>query len=306
MNKGIWYALGAYVTWGLFPIYWKLLAGVPALQLLGHRIVWSFLLLIGVILVARQWKSLRASLTGRVLGIYAVAAVLIGINWLTYVWAIGAGYIVETSLGYYINPLLSVTLGVVILRERLRPLQWAPIVLAAAGVVYLTVTYGQLPWIALTLAFTFGTYGLVKKLAPLNALHGLTLETGILFLPALAFLLISEFNGSGAFLHSVPLTDIMLVGAGLVTVFPLLLFASAAPRIPLTTIGVLQYINPTMQFLLGVVVYKEPFTHDRLIGFGIVWTALILFWLEGLVAKRKAPSKPPGTSASEIPGKVKS
>lgn len=287
MNKGIWYALGAYITWGLFPIYWKQLAGIPALQLLGHRIVWSFLLLIGVVLVARQWRSLRASLTRRILAIYAVAAVLIGINWLTYVWAIGAGYIVETSLGYYINPLLSVTLGVVILRERLRPLQWVPVALAAVGVVYLSVSYGQLPWIALTLAFTFGTYGLVKKLAPLNAFHGLTLETGILFLPALAFLLISEFNGSGAFLHTVPLADLMLVGAGLVTVFPLWLFASAAPRIPLTTIGVLQYVNPTMQFLLGVLVYKEPFTHDRLIGFGIVWTALILFWLEGFFARRK-------------------
>jgi len=288
MNRGIWYALGAYVTWGLFPIYWKFLAGVPALQLLGHRIVWSFLLLTGVLLLARQWKSLRASLTWRVFAIYTLAAVLIGVNWLTYVWAIGAKFIVETSLGYYINPLLTVLLGVVILRERLRPLQWIPIALAAAGVIYLTITYGHLPWIALTLAFTFGVYGLVKKLAPLGAFQGLTLETGILFLPALAYLLFSEFNSTGAFLHSVPLIDLMLVGAGLVTVFPLFLFASAAPRIPLTTIGVLQYVNPTMQFLLGVLVYKEPFTHERLIGFGIVWIALLLYWLEGFLARRKA------------------
>jgi chloramphenicol-sensitive protein RarD len=287
MKKGIWYALGAYIAWGLFPIYWKLLAGVPALQLLGHRIVWSFLLLIGIILVARQWKMLRASLTPRVLGIYTLAAVLIGINWLTYVWAVGAGFIIETSLGYYINPLLTVLLGVVILRERLRPLQWVPIALAAAGVVYLTITYGQLPWIALTLAFSFASYGLVKKLAPLGALQGLTLEAGILFLPALVFLLYSEFVGTGAFLHSATLTDLMLAGAGLITVFPLLLFSSAAPRIPLTMIGVLQYINPTMQFLLGVVIFKEPFTHERLIGFGFVWVALILYWLEGLLARRK-------------------
>ncbi len=288
MNKGIWYALGAYVFWGLFTFYWKLLAGVPALQLLGHRIVWSFLLLIGIILAARQGKALRAALTRRVLLIYTAAAILIAVNWLTYVWAIGAGFIVETSLGYFINPLLSVLLGVVFLRERLRPLQWLPIGLAGAGVLYLTFAYGALPWIALTLAISFGFYGLVKKTAPLGALHGLTLETGILFLPALGFLIISDFSGTGAFLHSPTLIDLLLAGAGLVTVAPLLLFASAAQRIPLTTIGVLQYINPTIQFLTGVLVYKEPFDHHRLIGFSVVWVALILFGAEGLLVQRRS------------------
>jgi chloramphenicol-sensitive protein RarD len=287
MKKGIWYAVGAYVFWGLFPVYWKMLAGVPALQLLGHRIVWSFLLLIGVLLLFRQGTEFRRALTWRVLLIYSIAAVLIGINWLTYVWAIGAGFIVETSLGYFINPLLSVLLGVIFLRERLRPLQWIPIGLAAAGVLYLTFAYGALPWIALTLAFTFGLYGLVKKTAPLGSFHGLTLETGILFLPALGFLLYSEFSGNAAFLHSAPLTDLMLFGAGAVTVIPLLLFASAARRIPLTTMGVLQYMNPTMQFLLGVLVYREPFNQHRLVGFAIVWAALILYGVEGLVARRR-------------------
>ena len=287
MNKGIWYALGAYVFWGLFPIYWILLAGVPALQLLGHRIFWSFLLLFGIVLIARQGKEFRAALHLRALIIYGVAAILIAVNWLTYVWAVGAGYIVETSLGYYINPLLSVLLGVVFLRERLRPLQWIPIGLAVVAVLYLTFAYGTLPWVALTLAFTFGFYGLVKKSAPLGALHGLTLETGILFLPALGFLLYSEFSGTGAFLHSPSLVELMLVGAGLVTVIPLLLFATAVKRIPLTMTGVLQYINPTMQFLLGVLIFKEPFDHRRLIGFGVVWMALILFGVEGFLVQRR-------------------
>ncbi len=288
MNKGIWYALGAYIFWGLFPIYWKLLASVPALQLLGHRIFWSFLLLFGIVIVSRQGKALKAALNWRVVLIYAVAGILIAINWLTYVWAVGAGFIVETSLGYFINPLLSVLLGVIFLRERLRPLQWLPIGLAAAGVLYLTFAYGALPWVALTLAVSFGFYGLVKKTAPLGALPGLTLETGILFLPALFFLVFSQFTGTGAFLHSTTLSDVMLVGAGLVTVVPLMMFALAAPRISLTTIGVLQYVNPTMQFLLGVLIFKEPFDHHRLIGFGVVWVALILFGVEGFLAQRRS------------------
>ncbi len=287
-TKGIWYALGAYVTWGLFPIYWRLLGGIPALQLLGHRIFWSFLLLFGIVIVARQGKIFRAAINWRVVLIYSIAAVLIAINWLTYVWAVGAGFIVETSLGYFINPLLAVLLGVVFLRERLRPLQWVPIGLAAMGVLYLTFAYGSLPWVALTLAISFGFYGLVKKTAPLGALHGLTLETGILFLPALGFLLYSEISGTGAFMHTSLLFDVMLVGAGLVTVVPLLMFASAVQRIPLTLIGILQYVNPTMQFLLGVVIFKEPFDHRRLIGFSVVWVALILFGLEGFWAQRRS------------------
>ena len=288
MKKGILYALGAYITWGFFPFYWKLLAGVPALQLLGHRILWSFITLIAILLIARQWKTIQKALNRRVLTIYSVAAVLIAINWLTYVWAVGQGFIIETSLGYFINPLLSVLLGVIFLRERLRPLQWLPIGLATLGVLYLTFAYGSLPWVALTLAVSFGFYGLVKKNAPLDSLPGLTMETGILFLPALGFLLYSEFSGTSAFLHTTPLLNLMLLGAGLVTIVPLLMFASAAKRIPLTMIGVLQYVNPTIQFLLGTFVYKEPFDHHRLIGFGIVWLALILFVLEGFLRRPKS------------------
>ncbi|MBI4731761.1 MAG: EamA family transporter RarD [Chloroflexi bacterium] len=283
MNHGILYAIGAYVTWGVFPVYWKLLHHVPALQLLSHRIIWSFLILLAFVLVTRQWKAFQAAISSRrVLFIYFAAAILIGVNWLTYVWAVNAGYIVETSLGYFINPLLNVLLGVVFLRERLRRFQWLPVVMAAVGVTYLTVVYGRLPWIALTLAFSFGIYGLVKKTAPLGSLFGLSLETGILFLPALGWLVFSEVSGQGAFLHAGAGSDLLLVGAGLVTTVPLLMFASAAQRIPLSLLGIIQYVAPTLQFLLGVLVFKEPFSHSQLIGFGIVWAALILFWGEGL------------------------
>jgi len=291
-KKGILYAVGAFLMWGLFPVYWKQLELIPALQLIGHRIAWSFILLMLVILFSRQWRDFRATLNIKTIRIYLIAALLISVNWFTYVWAVNSGFVVETSLGYYINPLFSVLLGVLVFRERLRRAQWIPIGLAAAGVIYLTAHYGSLPWIALTLAFTFGLYGLVKKTAPLSSLYGLTLETGLLFLVAVAFLLYSEAMGQGAFLHSGLKADSMMVGAGLVTTVPLLLFASAAQRVPLTTIGVLQYINPTMQFLLGVLLYKEPFTHERLIGFSIVWAGLILFWLEGLYSRRNIAPEP--------------
>jgi len=287
MNKGIWYGIGAYVTWGLFPIYWKWLHHVPALQLISHRIVWSFVLLVVFILASRQWKVFRAAaLEPRVLRIYFVAAILIGVNWLVYIWAVNAGFIVEVSLGYYTNPLLNVLMGVLFLRERLRSLQWVPLGLAAAGVFYLTWAYGSLPWIALTLAFSFGFYGLVKKTAPLGSLYGLTLETGLLFLPALLYLFYSDVTGRGAFLHASAISDALLMGAGLMTTIPLLMFASAARSIPLSLVGILQYIAPTLQFLLGVLVYGEPFTHVQLVGFGMVWVALVLFAVEGFASRR--------------------
>jgi chloramphenicol-sensitive protein RarD len=288
VKKGIWYGIGAYLLWGVFPIYWKWLQSVPAIQVISHRIIWSFILLALIMLVTRQWKAFRsAALSRRVVLIYLVSAILLGINWLTYVWAVNAGFVVETSLGYFINPLLSVLLGVVFLHERLRTWQWALIGLAALGVVYVAVSYGQFPWIALTLAFSFGIYGYVKKAAPLGSLYGLTLETSLLFLPAVGFLLVMEMQGQGAFLHAGLTKDALMAGAGVVTTIPLLLFASAAQRIPLSTVGVLQYITPTMQFLLGVFVYREPFNQSHLIGFCIVWLALILFWAEGYLAGRR-------------------
>jgi chloramphenicol-sensitive protein RarD len=287
MNKGILNGLAAYAMWGVFPIYWKLLHQVSALQVIGHRISWSFILLIVFVLLSRQWTSFRtAALTPKILGIYAVAGALLTVNWLVYVWGVNAGYIVETSLGYFINPLLSVLLGVIFLHERLRPTQWIPVALATAGVTYLTVAYGHLPWIALSLAFSFGFYGFVKKLAPLGSLYGLTLETGIVFPLALLYLVFVHTSGTAAFLHQGVLTDILLIGAGVVTTIPLLMFASAARQIPLSVVGLLQYIAPTLQFLIGVFLYKEPFDQAHLIGFGIVWIALVIFWVENFLASR--------------------
>jgi len=286
MNAGIWYALGAYVLWGLFPIYWKWLQHVPAIQLIGHRIIWSFVLLMVMIFATRQWTKFRSTLTRRVLGVYLISGLLLSVNWLVYVWGVNNGFVVETSLGYFINPLLSVLLGLIFLKERLRPAQWFPIGLAAFGVIYLTRAYGSLPWIAISLAFTFGFYGLVKKLSPLGSLYGLTLETGLVFLPAMAYLLYSESTGQGAFSHTGIASDLLMIGGGVVTTVPLLMFASAARRIPLTMVGIMQYIAPTLQFLLGVFVYHEAFTTTKLIGFSMVWVALIVFWVEGVYARR--------------------
>jgi len=275
------------VIWGLFPLYWKWLQHVPALQLICHRILWSCLILAGVILCMRQTRVFReAALTPSVVVIYTAAALLVGINWLVYVWAVNAGFIVEASLGYFINPLLSIFLGVIFLRERLRAFQWLPIGLMALGVLYLTFSYGRLPWIALTLALTFGLYGLVKKTAPLGSLFGLALETGLLFLPALIYLVYADNIGRGAFLHTGARSDLLMMGAGLITTVPLLMFASAVQRIPLFLVGILQFITPTLQFLIGVLIYQEPFTHDKLIGFGMVWVALIIFGVEGYLANR--------------------
>ena len=286
MKKGILYGIGAYLAWGFFPIYWKFLHHVPAIQLIGHRIIWSCLLLLVVIVLTKQWDEFRKTVNLKVLRIYTIAAVLIGINWLVYVWAVNANFIVETSLGYFINPLLSVLMGVIFLKERLRLAQWIPVVLAAIGVTYLTFIYGRLPYIALTLAFSFGLYGLVKKLSPLGSLYGLTIETAILFVPALIYLIAMEANSTAAFLHTGISSDLLMIGAGVVTTIPLLMFASAAKSIPLWVVGLLQYIAPTIQFLLGVFLYKEPFSQYQLIGFGIVWAALIFFVVENYLANR--------------------
>ncbi len=286
MNKGILYGIGAYIAWGFFPIYWKFLHHVPAIQLIGHRIIWSCLLLLVVIVITKQRDEFRATLNAKVLRIYTIAALLIGVNWLIYVWAVNANYIVETSLGYFINPLLSVLMGVIILKERLRYAQWIPVILAAIGVTYLTFVYGRLPYIALSLAFSFGLYGLVKKLSPLGSLYGLTIETAILFIPALFYLIVMEVNSTAAFLHTGTASDLLMIGAGVVTTVPLLMFASAARSIPLWAVGLLQYIAPTIQFLLGVFLYKEPFNQNQLIGFGIVWAALIFFIVENFLANR--------------------
>ena len=286
MNRGIWYGIGAYAAWGLFPLYFKLTSAVPAMEVLSHRVIWSFLALAMAALAARSLHSLRVS--GRVFALYAAAATLIGVNWFVYVWAVAAGFVVETSLGYFITPFVNVLLGVLVFGERLRGGQWVAVALAAAGVGYLAVTiYGALPWISIVLALSFGTYGLVKKKVLLPPLQGLTLETGILFLPALGYALALETAGRGQFAHSSAAGDALLVGAGLITIGPLLLFAAAVQRVPLSVIGILQYIAPTIQFLLGVLLYREPFSRPQLVGFALVWAALAVFTGEGLLAHRQ-------------------
>lgn len=288
MSKGTLYAIGAYLMWGVFPIYWKLLHPIPALEIIFHRILWSFVFVSAVMVIRNEWKVFsRVFRDARVLGVFLISSILLGVNWLTYVWGVNAGYIVETSLGYFINPLVSVLLGVVFLRERLRPAQWVPVVLAACGVVYLTIQYGALPWIALVLAFTFGTYGLVKKTSPLNALHGLAMETGLLFLPACLYLGYQEIVGAGHFFPSDGQVRLLMIFSGLVTAIPLLFFAGGARRIPLSMIGILQYIAPTLQFLIGVWLYHEPFDRTRLIGFSLIWLALVLYTVEGFWEYRR-------------------
>ncbi len=291
MNKGITYAVGAYLVWGLLPIYWKLLHHVPVFQLLAHRIVWSFLFLMGFIVVSRQqqafWKSVKSN---KVLRVYALSAVLVAINWFIYVWAVSRGFVIQTSLGYFINPLVSVLIGVVVLREKLRLGQWLPVGVATAGVVYLTFAYGSLPWISLSLAVTWGVYGLVKKFAPLNSLYGLTVETGLLLLPALFYLSLTMLNGQGVFLHDTFSSDALLIGTGIATTTPLLLFALAVVRIPLSLTGILQYIAPTLQFLLGLLVFKEAFTTSQFIGFSFIWLALILFAGEAIMTHKRQSS----------------
>lgn len=281
------YAASAYVMWGLLPLYWHALDGIPAPELLSHRIIWSCLLL-GVVLVAgRQMRPLITKVASpRILAIYAIAAVLMGVNWFTYVWAVNAGFVVETSLGYFINPLISVVFGVMFLRERLRAAQWVAVGLAATGVAYLTIIYGSLPWIALTLAVTFALYGLVKKLAPLNSLQGLGLETGLLFAPAAAYVLLFAGEPGGRIVGASAATIALLVGAGVMTTAPLLLFGVAARRIPLVWIGLLQYIAPTIQFMLGVFVFHETMTAEKLVGFSAVWLALAVFAVEGMISHR--------------------
>lgn len=289
MSKGMWYALSAYLLWGILPVYLKAVQTVPSAQILGHRIVWSVLLLGLIVSWQHQWKEIgNLFRSPRAMLILFIAACLLAVNWLTYIWGVTSGFVVETSLGYFINPLVSVLLGVVFLKERLRIWQWLPIGLAAAGVIFLTWSYGRLPWIALVLAFSFGTYGLLKKTAPASALQGLMVETSLLFIPAIAYLVIVDMQGIGAFGRESLSLTFLLSFAGLATTVPLLLFASGARLIPLSTLGILQYVAPSAQFLLGVMVYREPFDTSKLIGFAIIWLALIFFYLESFWTKRHA------------------
>ena len=297
---GFWSGVAAYTIWGLVPLYWKLLKHVPAIQVLGHRIVWSLVVLVVLVAVLRRGgrrprdgRTALASVSRRVVGLYAIAAALIAVNWFLYIYAVNAGFIVETSLGYYITPLVNVLFGVLFFHERMRPAQWVSIALATTGVVQLTFAYGALPWIAFGLAASFGSYGLAKKKAPLDPVEGLTLETAILAPVAILYLVLLHRTGEGAFLRTGATSDALMIGGGVVTTVPLLLFAAAVRTVPLSVIGILQYIGPTLQFLLGVFVYEEPFSHSQLIGFSIVWAALAIYAGDSLRARRLGSSLTP-------------
>ena len=283
MNPGVAYALGAYTLWGLFPLYFKLLHQVPALQILAHRMVWSLLLVFLILLVLKRWAWMRLLREQpAVLARFTGSALLLACNWGTYIWAVNHDHVVEASLGYYINPLLNVALGTFILHERLRPAQWLAVGIAALGVGWMTTEVGHVPWIALVLAFSFAGYSLLRKTAPLGSLEGLAVETAVLFPLALAYLAWEGAQGANVFASSDWSLRWLLIAAGPVTTIPLLLFAAGARRIPFSLLGILQYLTPTVLLILGVWLYHEPFGANRAIGFGLVWAGIGLYLAEGL------------------------
>jgi chloramphenicol-sensitive protein RarD len=292
-RTGVLFGIAAYGLWGVFPLFWKAIEAAPADEILAHRMVWSLVVAAGLLALRGERRWLREALRSRrTVLTFAATAALLAVNWLTYVWAVNNGRIVESSLGYFINPLLYVVLGMVFLKERLRRGQTVAVALALVAVVILTIGKGVPPWIALTLATTFGFYGLLRKTATLGAMQGLAFETALLLLPALAYLVLLEARGTGHFVHGGPGLSLGLALTGVVTAVPLMLFAASARRVTLVTVGLLQYLAPTLQFLIGVVVYREPLTSVDVIGFVLIWTALAIYSAEGLAASRAPVTTP--------------
>ena len=294
-RRGLWAAFAAFALWGLMPLYWHLLKVVPSLQIVLHRVVW------GAVFVSAWlfWKQGRGWLAStlrqpRAATMLALSGLLIAFNWGLYIWAVNAGHVIETSLGYFINPLLNVLIGVLVLRERLNGVQWIAVALAALGVLWLTFNYGSFPWIALLLAASFGIYGLVRKLVAVDAVAGLGVESLYLFAPALAWLAWIEAQGGGAIAGDWGLgIDALLVFAGVLTVLPLVGFAYAVRRIPYSTIGLLQYIAPTLQLLCGILFFREPFGSERAIGFACIWIALAVYAADGMWRSRRTMAAAP-------------
>jgi chloramphenicol-sensitive protein RarD len=287
-NAGLAAAIGAFTIWGVLPLYLKPLHELSALEIMAHRIVWCCVLVFTWLAARGEVGAVRAALARpgvryRLVG----TAALITVNWLLYVWAIGNRHVIDASLGYFINPLLSMLLGVMVLGERLNRSQLVAIMLAAAGVLFLAVVAGRPPWIALGLAASFGLYGLLRKVVAVDAVAGLATETLLLAPFALGYLLWLEVQGSAALGQVSTTIDVLLLGSGIVTALPLALFAYGARRIPLSTVGLVQYIGPTLQFLLGVWLFQEPFTRERGIGFALIWTALAVYAIDGLWRNRR-------------------
>ena len=291
--------LGAYALWGLFPLYFPLLEPAGGLEIVAHRVLWSLLFIALLLTVLRRWSQVRALVSDRRrLLVLAGAGFLIAVNWLVFVYGVNSGHVVETSLGYFINPLVSVLLGVVVFAERLRPLQWVAVGIATVAVVVLTVDYGRPPWIALGLAASFGLYGVMKKLVRVEAAPGLFVETAMVAVPAAVVLAVLHAHGAGTFGTEGAGHALLLATSGTATAIPLLLFAAAARRIPLSTVGLLQYLTPLMQLAIGVFVYGEEMPPARLAGFVIVWAALAVFTADSL---RHARTTTRRTSDDAVP-----
>jgi chloramphenicol-sensitive protein RarD len=287
-RRGLVFGLSAYLLWGVFPLYFPLLEPAGPLEILADRIVWSLVVVVVILVVTRSWRWVPPLLHDRRrLALLAAAATVIAVNWGVYIYGVNSGQVVQTSLGYFINPLVSIVFGVVLLGERLRSWQWVAVGLGGAAVAVLTVDYGGLPWIALVLAFSFGTYGLVKKTLGMGAVQSLAGETAILFLPALGYLVWLQADGRNTMTTEGPGHAALMVSTGVVTAVPLLFFGAAAIRIPLSWLGLLQYSAPVLQFLIGVAVYDEPMPASRWFGFALVWAALVLVTVESLLARRR-------------------
>lgn len=288
MRKGVLYALGSYILWGFLPLYMKALTNTGPMEILAHRVIWSLLLLGLGLTLTRNWTWLGEVMRKpRVVIMFCATALLLSINWLTYIWSVLHNYLVDGTLGYFMTPLVNVLLGVIFLRERPRPGQTVAILVAVLGVVYLTANAGVLSWVGLTLAFSFSGYALLRKIAELDSMRGLTLEVLFLAGPGLVYLGYLEVNGYGHFGHGDVRTTLLLAGAGVITAVPLLLFGAGARRIPLATLGILQYTAPTIQFLIAVVLFGEALTSVRLVGFGFIWLALFIYACEGLLERQR-------------------
>lgn len=282
MAKGVLYAASAFLLWGMFPLYFKALAALPPLELLAHRVVWSLVFVVLVLAVRRQWAWLKAlRQQPRVVALFSLSASLLALNWCVYIWAVNNDRVVEASLGYFINPLVNVLLGLVLLKEKLRPGQWTAVLTAMLGVAWLTWHAGHLPWIAMTLALTFGFYGLIRKTGALGPLEGLALESMVLAPVGLAWLAWLSAAGGTGFGQASTGLQWLVAASGPITAIPLLLFAAGARRIPLSVLGLLQYIGPSMQLALGVWLFHEPFGQARLLGFALIWLALAIYSAEG-------------------------
>jgi chloramphenicol-sensitive protein RarD len=292
MRDGVAYGIAAYVLWGLLPVYWKQLQVVGAMEILGHRIVWSAVFLVAIIALKRRWAWMRAVPRSTYLLLLG-GAVLLALNWGVYIWAVNAGHIVDTALGYFINPLLNVVLGVLVLDERMRPVQWAAVGIATLGVLSIAIQQGSIPWIALVLAASFSLYGLIKKkVVGVTAIQGLAVETLWLAIPAAGFLIVAGASAAPADrIGALPVgTVVLLIGTGLATSIPLVLFGAAAQRVPLSTLGILQYLAPSIAFVIGITVYGEEVSTVMLTGFIFVWVALVVYSADALRATRMQPA----------------